>query len=115
MSAKNAVTPVEIILFGPGGAELGMTCFEILQMMETYSAYLGTAVETYLTILFGYLVAMHLAGTKLSRVQYAIANTLFLVVMASYVIFFIGLLWSVTNGIFLTAPTDPRSQACTAR
>ena len=62
MSAKNEVPPVEIIPFGPGGAELCMTCFEILQMMETYSAYLGTAVDTYLTILFGYIVAMYLAG-----------------------------------------------------
>ena len=84
MSASPEAPPVEIIPFGPGGAELGMTRYEILQMAETYTAYFASAVELFLTILFGYIVAMYLAGPKLSRVQYAIANTVFLVVMASY-------------------------------
>jgi len=84
MSASPEAPPVEIIPFGPGGAELGMTRYEILQMAETYTAYFTGAVEIQLTILFGYIVAMYLAGPKLSRVQYAIANTVFLVVMASF-------------------------------
>ena len=90
MSATPEVPPVEIIPFGPGGAELGMTRFEILQMAETYKAYYGTALEIFLTILFGYIIAMYLAAPKLSRVQYAIANTVFLVVMANDVLF----MWS---------------------
>lgn len=86
MSATPEVPPVEIITFGPGGAELGMTRFEMLQMMETYNAYFTTAAEIHLTILFGYIVAMYLAGPKLSRIQYAIANTMFLIVMAFYIL-----------------------------
>ena len=87
MSATPEVPPVEIIPFGPGGAELGLTRFEILQMMETYNAYFGDAMEIFLTVLFGYIIAMYLAGPKLSRIQYAIANTVFIVVMANHVLF----------------------------
>ena len=90
MSAIPEVPPVEIIPFGPGGAELGMTRYEMLQMAETYNAYYGTALEIFLTILFGYIIAMYLAAPKLSRIQYAIANTMFLVVMANHVLF----MWS---------------------
>ena len=87
MSATPEVPPVEIIPFGPGGEKLGMTRFEILQMMETNNAYYGTAMEIFLTMLFGYIIAMYLAGPKLTRVQYAIANTVFLVPMANHVLF----------------------------
>ncbi len=103
MSSTPEVPPVEIIPFGPGGEKLGMTRYEILQMGETYNAYVASAMEIYLTILFGYIVAMYLAGPKLTRVQYAIANTIFLVVMANYVLlihFFLSsnLQWSVWDG-----------------
>ena len=87
MSASPEAPPVEIIPFGPGGAELGMTRYEILQMAETYNAYFGDAMEIFLTILFGYIIAMYLAAPKLSRIQYAIANTVFLVVMANQILF----------------------------
>ena len=87
MSATPEVPPVEIIPFGPGGAELGMTRFEMLQMMEVSNTHYGTAMEMFLTILFGYIVAMYLAAPKLSRIQYAIANTVFLVPMANHVLF----------------------------
>ena len=87
MSATPEVPPVEIIPFGPGGEKLGMTRYEMLQMMETYNAYFGDTMEIFLTILFGYIIAMYLAAPKLSRVQYAIANTVFLVVMANHVLF----------------------------
>ena len=93
MSTTPEVPPVEIIPFGPGGAELGMTRYEILQMMETYNAYFTTAADVHLTILFGYIVAMYLAGPKLTRVQYVIANTIFLVVMAFYIL---TMYWTAT-------------------
>ena len=38
-------------------------------------------------MLFGYIVAMYLMGPKLSRVQYTIANIMFLVVMANHLLF----------------------------
>ena len=87
MSATPEVPPVEIIPFSPDGEKLGMTRYEMLQMMETYNAYFGDAMEIFLTILFGYIIAMYLAGPKLSRIQYAIANTVFIVVMANHVLF----------------------------
>ena len=87
MSATPEVPPAEIIPFGPGGEKLGMTRYEILQMAETYNAYFGDAMEIFLTILFGYIIAMYLAGPKLSRIQYAIANTVFLVPMANHTLF----------------------------
>ena len=87
MSAIPEVPPVEIIPFSPDGEKLGMTRYEMLQMMETYNAYFGDAYEIFLTILFGYIIAMYLAGPKLSRIQYAIANSVFIVVMANHVLF----------------------------
>ena len=87
MSAIPEVPPVEIIPFSPDGEKLGMTRYEMLQMMETYNAYFGDAMEIFLTILFGYIIAMYLAGPKLSRIQYAIANSVFIVVMANHVLF----------------------------
>jgi len=87
MSATPEVPPVEIIPLGPDGEKLGMTRYEILQMAETYNAYFGDAMEIFLTILFGYIIAMYLAAPKLSRIQYAIANTVFLVVTANHVLF----------------------------
>ena len=105
MSATPEVPPVEIIPFGPGGEKLGMTRFEILQMMETNNAYYGTALEIFLTILFGYIIAMYLAAPKLSRIQYAIANTVFLVPMANHVLFMYGTVvrsaqWDIFDGTY---------------
>lgn len=77
----------DVIPFGEHGDKLGMTRSEILQMMETYNAYFGLAMELFLTILFGYIVAMYLVAPKLSRTQYTIANTVFLAVMANHVLF----------------------------
>ena len=105
MSATPEVPPVEIIPFSPDGEKLGMTRYEILQMAETYNAYVASAVEIYLTILFGYIVAMYLAGPKLSRIQYAIANTVFLVPMANHVLFMYRLTawsdqWNAWDGYY---------------
>ena len=105
MSTTPEVPPVEIIPFGPGGEKLGMTRYEILQMMEANNAYFGDAMEIFLTMLFGYIVAIYLAGPKLSRVQYAIANTVFLVPMANHVLFMYrtvvsGAQWNAWDGYY---------------
>ncbi|MCH1493393.1 MAG: hypothetical protein L7T24_12600 [Luminiphilus sp.] len=105
MSATPEVPPVEIIPFGPGGEKLGMTRYEILQMMEANIAYFGDAMEIFLTMLFGYIVAIYLAGPKLSRIQYAIANTVFLVPMANHVLFMyrtvvVSTQWDIFDGTY---------------
>jgi membrane protein implicated in regulation of membrane protease activity len=77
----------DVIPFGEHGDKLGMTRYEILQMMHNNNGYFGDAMELFLTMLFGYIVAMYLAAPKLSRTQYTIANTVFLVVMANQILF----------------------------
>ena len=77
----------DVIPFGEHGDKLGMTRYEIVQTIHAYDGYLGTAMELFLTMLFGYIVAMYLAAPKLSRTQYTIANTVFLVPMANHVLF----------------------------
>jgi hypothetical protein len=77
----------DVIPFGEHGDKLGMTRYEILQMMHNNNGYFGDAMELFLTMLFGYIVAMYLAAPKLSRTQYTIANTVFLVPMANHVLF----------------------------
>ena len=95
----------DVIPFGEHGDKLGITRYEILQMMETYNAYFGDAMEIFLTILFGYIVAMYLVAPKLSRTQYTIANTVFLAVMANHVLFMwstvvMGGQWSTWDGYY---------------
>ena len=62
-------------------------------------------MELFLTILFGYIVAMYLVAPKLSRTQYTIANTVFLAVMANHVLFMwstvvMGGQWSTWDGYY---------------
>lgn len=95
----------DVIPFGEHGDKLGMTRYEILDMMQAYNAYFGDAMEIFLTILFGYIIAMYLAGPKLSRTQYTIANTVFLAVMANHVLFMwstvvIGAQWDIFDGTY---------------
>ena len=95
----------DVIPFGEHGDKLGMTRYEILQMVETYNAYFGLAMELFLTILFGYIVAMYLVAPKLSRTQYTIANTVFLAVMANHVLFMwstvvMGGQWATWDGYY---------------
>ena len=68
----------DVIPFGEHGDKLGMTRSEILQMIEDLQrVFRPVLMEIFLTILFGYIVAMYLVAPKLSRIQYAIANTVF--------------------------------------
>ena len=95
----------DVIPFGEHGDKLGMTRYEILDMMQAYNAYFGDAMEIFLTILFGYIVAMYLVAPKLSRTQYTIANTVFLAVMANHVLFMwstvvIGAQWDIFDGTY---------------
>ena len=93
----------DVIPFGEHGDKLGMTRYEILQMMHNNNGYFGDAMELFLTMLFGYIVAMYLAAPKLSRTQYTIANTVFLVPMANHVLFMYRAVtessqWEIWNG-----------------
>ena len=95
----------DVIPFGEHGDKLGMTRYEILQMMHALNGYFGDAMELFLTMLFGYIVAMYLAAPKLSRTQYTIANTVFLVPMANHVLFMYrtvaeGAQWGAYDGYY---------------
>jgi len=69
-----------------GRPDLGMTRAE---MIDVSWMSMDTAMEMYgifFTLLFGYVVAMYLAGSRLTRSQYVIANTLFLLTMVSVIL-----------------------------
>ena len=95
----------DVIPFGEHGDKLGMTRYEIVQIAHAYNGYFGDAMELFLTMLFGYIVAMYLAAPKLSRTQYTIANTVFLVPMANHVLFMyrtvaMGAQWNTYDGYY---------------
>ena len=56
------------------------------ELMEAAYASLDISIgmsDTFYTILFAYIVAMYLAGAKLERPLYVIANVMYLLVMAT--------------------------------
>jgi uncharacterized membrane protein len=87
-----------------GAPELGMTRAEILEYANTMREISISMGEMFYTLLFAYVVAMYLAGSQLTRMQYAIANTMYLVVMAAtvfklYVSQSVALLWGDYSGL----------------
>ena len=66
-----------------GVPELGMTRAELISAsfgaLESYNA----ETELFYVLLFAYMVAMYIAGSQLTRLQYAIANSMYLLVMAN--------------------------------
>ncbi|MCP5131542.1 MAG: hypothetical protein H6985_18415 [Pseudomonadales bacterium] len=87
-----------------GVPELGMTRAEILEYANTMREMSISMGEMFYTLLFAYVVAMYLAGSQLTRMQYAIANTMYLVVMAGtvfklYVLQSVALLWVDYSGL----------------
>ncbi|MEP5570098.1 MAG: hypothetical protein ABJN62_19815, partial [Halioglobus sp.] len=75
-----AVETVEIIPLGT--PELGMTRAEMLEYGSNMSGEAVTTVDTFYTLLFAYVIAMFIAGRLLTRMQYVIANIMYLLVMA---------------------------------
>ena len=68
-----------------GRPELGMTRAELMDAtfaaLESYNA----ETELFYVLLFAYMVAMYIAGSQLTRLQYGITNTMYLLVMANTV------------------------------
>jgi hypothetical protein len=60
---------IEVIKLGLGAAELGMTRMNIIEVQRSYSNSYWGALETHIVILFAYVIAMFVAGSKLRRMQ----------------------------------------------
>ena len=64
-----------------GAPELGMTRAEILDYANSMLDMYHNSNEMFYTLLFAYVVAMYLAGSQLTRMQYIIANAMYLIVI----------------------------------
>lgn len=64
-----------------GNPELGMSRAEILDYANTMLEFFFSSVELFYTVLFAYVIAMYLAGSQLTKVQYVIANIMYLMVV----------------------------------
>jgi hypothetical protein len=72
-----------------------MTEFEFYSLAYESTQALQTEETTFLTILFGYLLASHFLGAKVSRVQVTVFNAIYLV-LASGLIFNMWIHWAGT-------------------
>jgi hypothetical protein len=66
---------IEVIQFGPGGAELGMTRMNMIEIARSYSDSFWGSLETYIVVIFAYVVAMFIAGIRLRRMEYITLTT----------------------------------------
>lgn len=73
-----------------------MTEFELLSLVAEITQSLQTEETTFLTVLFGYLLASNLLGAKLATLQLAIFNTIYIVMMMG-LINNMRLFWSGIN------------------
>ena len=69
-----------------GRPELGMTRAELIDVAYSAQESFNAETELFYVLLFAYMVAMYIAGSQLTRLQYAIANTMYLLVMANTVL-----------------------------
>jgi hypothetical protein len=72
---------IEIIPLG--APQLGMTRAEMLTAFAQYGEAGQGIMDTVITLLFAYVVAMYIAGRQLTRLQYTIANVMYLTIMFS--------------------------------
>ena len=70
---------IEIIPLG--APQLGMTRAEMLTAFAQYGEAGQGMMDTIITLLFAYVVAMYIAGRQLTRLQYTIANVMYLTIM----------------------------------
>ena len=87
-----------------GAPDLGMTRAEILSQSNDLMALFSSSSEMFFQFLFAYMIAMYLAGSQLTRGQYAIANVTYLIVMASvlfagYTLFDTSRAWGDYSGL----------------
>lgn len=66
--------------------ELGMTRAELIATADASMSHSIELYSIFFTLVFAYVVAMYLAGSQLTRTQYSIANTLFLLTMVTVVL-----------------------------
>lgn len=78
---------VEILPLGT--PEWGMTRAELLDLAFVNVELSSSAVDTFITLLFAYVVAMFVAGRQLTRAQYLIGNSLY-ILCAGTTIFSVG-------------------------
>ena len=55
----------------------------MLEQSNAFFGMFGAETEIFYALLFAYIIAMYLAGSQLTRLQYVIANTMYLLVMAN--------------------------------
>ena len=72
------VAAVQLLPFGEGGAELGMTRAEMLDQLHQIENSIMSTLEFQTQIIFGWLVAMFFVAHRLSHPQISVACTLFL-------------------------------------
>ena len=75
---------VEVIPLGR--PELDMTRAEMLAVSDASLEQCIALYGIFFSLLFAYVVAMYLAGSQLTRIQYSIANTLFLLTMLTVIL-----------------------------
>lgn len=64
-----------------GAPELGMTRAEMLDQATANFQLFSSTSEMFFALLFAYVVAIFIAGNQLTRVQYTLANAMYLLVM----------------------------------
>jgi hypothetical protein len=77
MEADIAATIVQIIPFGEGGAELGMTRAEMLEHTDNLEADWASYTTTVLQLTFAWLIGMFFVAHRLSRSQLFVAIAFF--------------------------------------
>jgi hypothetical protein len=90
-----------------GEPELGMTRAELIAAANESMSHSIELYSIFFTLVFAYIVAMYLAGSQLTRTQYSIANTLFLLTMVT-VVLGVYETWETFNNWYDSAFDAPR-------
>jgi hypothetical protein len=95
---------IEVIQLGLGAAELGMTRMNMIEIARSYAGSFWSSLETYITLIFAYVVAMFVAGSKLRRKQYIVLTTTYsivslLVLLAVVGYSFLAIKWLNYSGV----------------
>ena len=69
-----------------GRPELGMTRAELIDASYAAMDSFNAETELFYVLLFAYIIGMYIAGSQLTRLQYGIANAMYLLVMANTVL-----------------------------
>ena len=81
-----------------------MTEFELLSLIELYNAGLVDTITTYITILFGFIVAVHFVGQKMPKwvlISFGAVYTVMTLLTASAIVLSSNRLSSVREALLL--------------